>query len=443
MQPMASAAAPGLLWAVPFLGLLVSLALGPMLAPRFWHRHAAAVTGFWIAALLLPRAVAGGPAAAAAEAWHAVLTDYLPFITLLLALHVAAGGILLRGGPGGRPWGNTLMLAVGTLLGAVLGQAGAAIVLITPLLRANAHRRRKMHLPLFVILLVANAGGALSPLGNPPLYLGYLQGVPFFWPAQHLWQPFLLLAALLLAAFYVVDRVFAAREPPPPPVERLRLAGWGNIGLVLLTGAAVLAQQAGPAGEVALFGQPIAVTRLAAILAFAAVAVTSAAFTPRAIRQANDFSWVPMIEVAQVFLAVFITLSPVLALLRESMAGPLAPLLRLTLDSAGQPLPAAYFWLTGGLSAVLDNAPTYLVFFRLAGLHPPGLDPAQTHTLAALSAGAVFFGGLTYLGNAPNLIVRGIAAHRGVRMPGFLGYAVLAGAVLGPVLLVLTVVFFR
>ena len=443
MQPTPPALASGLAWAVPFLGLLVSLALGPMLAPRAWHRHAGAVIGFWIAALLLPRAVAAGPAAAAAEAWHAVLTDYLPFITLLLALHAAAGGILLRGGPGGTPAGNTLLLAVGTLLGAVLGQAGAAIVVITPLLRANAHRRRKVHLVLFVILLVANAGGALSPLGNPPLYLGYLQGVPFFWPARHLWAPFLLLAALLLAAFYGLDRVLAAGDPPPPPAERLHLRGWGNVGLVLLTGAAVLAQQAGPAGDVVLFGQAVAATRLAAVGVFAAVAALSAAFTPRALRQANDFSWAPMREVALVFLAVFVTLSPVLDLLREGMAGPLAPLLRLTLDQAGQPRPVAYFWLAGGLSAVLDNAPTYLVFFRLAGLHPPGLDPAQTGTLAALSAGAVFFGGLTYLGNAPNLIVRGIAAHRGVRMPGFLAYAALAGAVLAPVLLVLTAVFFR
>lgn len=442
MQP-AEIAAPGLIWAAPFVGVLASIAVLPALAPRFWHRRVGAVAGFWIASLLVPQVVAAGPAVAAESAWHAVLIQYLPFITLLFALYAAGGGVLIRGGPAGSPAGNTGVLAAGMALGMVMGQAGAAIVLINPLLRANAHRRRKVHLVLFVIVLVANASGALTPLGNPPLYLGFLQGVPFFWTTLHLLAPLLLLAGALLGVFYLVDRRLAAGEPAAPPAERLRIRGWGNAVLILLTGAVVLAQNATTGGEVSLFGQPVAVTRLAAIGAFLAVTILSATLTPRAIRQANEFAWAPMIEVGKLFLAIFITIEPVLAMLGAGLHGPLAWVLGLTLDRTGDPRPAAYFWLAGILSAFLDNAPTYLVFFKLAGLHPPSFAPGQVRELAALSAGAVFFGGLTYIGNAPNMMLRGVAAHRGVRMPGFFGFMAMAGAVLLPTFVVLTVVFFR
>ena len=441
MQP-AEIAAPGLIWAAPFLGVLASVAVLPALAPRFWHRRVGVVAGLWIASLLLPQAVVVGPAVAAGSAWHAVLIEYLPFVTLLFALYAAGGGVLIRGGPAGSPAGNTGMLAAGMALGIVMGQAGAAMVLINPLLHANAHRRRKVHLVLFVIVLVANASGALSPIGNPPLYIGFLQGVPFFWTTRHLLAPWLLLVGALLVAFYLVDRRLAGGEPVAPPAARLRIRGWGNAVLILLTGAVVLAQNATTGGELSLFGQPAAITRLAAIGAFLAVTILSAIFTPRAIRRANEFTWAPMIEVGKLFLAIFITINPVLQMLEAGLHGPFAWLLRLTLDRIGDPRPAAYFWLAGILSAFLDNAPTYLVFFKLAGLHPPSIEPSQMRELAALSAGAVFFGGLTYIGNAPNMMLRGVAAHRGVRMPGFFGFMAIAAAVLVPVFVVLTLVFF-
>jgi Na+/H+ antiporter NhaD/arsenite permease-like protein len=442
MQP-AEIAAPGLIWAAPFLGVLASIALLPALAPRLWHRRLGVVAGFWVALLLLPQAVAAGPAVAAASAWHAVLIEYLPFASLLVALYAAGGGVLIRGGPAGSPAGNTVMLVAGMALGVVMGQAGAAMVLINPLLHANAHRRRKVHLVLFVIVLVANASGVLTPLGNPPLYIGFLGGVPFFWTTQHLLVPLLLLAGVLLVTFYLIDRRLAAGEPARPRPERLRVRGWGNAVLILLTGAIVLTQDATTGGEFWLFGQPVAVTRLVAIGAFVAVTILSASFTPRAIRQANEFAWEPMIEVSKLFLAIFITIEPVLRMLEAGLHGPLAWVLRLTLNEAGDPRPMAYFWLAGILSAFLDNAPTYLVFFKLAGLHPPSIEPDQVRQLAALSAGAVFFGGLTYIGNAPNMMLRGVAAHRGVRMPGFFGFMTISAAVLLPVFLVLTLVFFR
>ncbi len=434
---------PSLPWAAPFLGVLLSIALLPMLAPRLWHRRMASIAGLWVAALLVPWGATAGAAAAGRLAWNAVVVEYLPFVTILLALYAAGGGVLVRGGPAGTPRGNTLMLAAGMGLGVVMGQAGAAMVMVNPLLHANAHRRRKVHLPLFLIVLVANASGALTPLGNPPLYIGFLQGVPFLWPARHLLLPLLVLTALLLAAFYVLDRTLAAAEPPPPAPGRLHVRGWGNLLLILLTGGVVLAQNAVDAGAVELGGESIPLMRLIAVGAFVAVAVVSAAATPRAIRQGNDFTWGPMREIALLFLAIFVTIDPVLQMLEGGLSGPLAPILRLTLGPDGAPRPIVFFWLAGILSAFLDNAPTYLVFFNVAGINPAAMTAAQASALAALSAGAVFFGGLTYIGNAPNMMVRGVAAHRGVRMPGFLGFLAMAAALLLPVFAVLTALFFR
>jgi Na+/H+ antiporter NhaD/arsenite permease-like protein len=295
---------------------------------------------------------------------------------------------------------------------------------------------------LFLIVLVANASGAVTPLGNPPLYIGLLHGVPFFWPARHLIAPLLVVTLALLGVFYLIDRHLAAAEPPPPKSQRFRIRGWCNIGLILLVILAVLAQGAVQPGHLVLAGQPADIAQLAGILVLAAVTLVSVRITPRAIRQANDFTWHPMAEVAMLFAGIFVTIAPVIDMLQAGMGGPLAPLLRLTLDAAGQPRPIAYFWLTGMLSAFLDNAPTYLVFFELAGLRPATLSDADSVVLAAISAGAVFFGGLTYIGNAPNMMLRAIAAHRGVRMPGFFGFMLLASCLLLPVLAVVGLLFF-
>lgn len=210
MQP----SAPGLVAAIPFAGLLASMAVFPILAPRFWHRRMGVVALLWSMALLAGQAHALGVGAAAVAVWHAMVNDYLPFVTLLLALYTAGGGVLLRGGLTGTPLGNTAMLAIGMVMGVVMGTTGASMVMIHPLLRANAHRQRKVHLVLFLIILVGNASGALTPLGNPPLYIGLLHGVPFFWPARHLALPLLMVSTVLLASFLAIDWRFAANEPP-------------------------------------------------------------------------------------------------------------------------------------------------------------------------------------------------------------------------------------
>jgi Na+/H+ antiporter NhaD/arsenite permease-like protein len=439
----AADAAPALAWGIPFAGTILSIGLLPVLVPRLWHRHMAVVAAFWILALLVPQAVLAGPAFAAHAAWHAVLLDYLPFVSLLLAMFTLGGGILVEGGPWGTPGGNTLLLAIGTMISGVIGPIGTSMVLIHPLLRANAHRRRKVHLVVFFIALVSNAGGAVTPLGNPPLYIGLLRGVPYAWPLLHLALPLALLAAALLLVFWLIDRHAAAGSPPPEPRGPLRLRGRVNLALLLLVVGAVLAQSVWRPGATALFGVSIGIERLAGIGVFLAVSLLSMAITPAPLRTANMFSWAPMAEVAKLFAAIFITITPVLAMLAATTNGPLAPLLKFSADAQGHPSPLAYFWLTGTFSAFLDNAPTYLVFFDLAGGDPVRLTGALSRTLQAISLGSVVFGALTYIGNAPNMMVRSVAAHRGLRMPGFFGYMAWSCALLLPMFVALTLLFFR
>jgi Na+/H+ antiporter NhaD/arsenite permease-like protein len=443
-MPCSAEAAPhtgpvsGPIWGLPFVGMLLSIAVFPILAPRFWHNRMGLVALGWSLALLLPMAATAGIGTASFAVWHAAWAEFLPFVLLLLALFAAGGGILVRGGPSGTPLGNTSMLALGTVLAGVMGTTGAAMVLIHPLLRANAHRTRKLHIVIFFIVLVANIGGATTPLGDPPLYIGFLHGVPFFWPLHALLPPMLLVACPLLAIFYGMDRYFAVAELPSAARERFRLRGKFNIGLISVVVLTVLVQGVWRPGDVSLLGQEIGIERLAGMAVFAAVTLVSAAFTPRAVREGNDFNWHPMKEVGILFAALFLTIGPVMAMLDAGMDGPMAFLLRLTLTPQGDLHPIAMFWLSGMLSAFLDNAPTYLVFFHLAGGDAAQLTGPLHPVLTAISAGAVFFGALTYIGNAPNMMVRSIAAHRGVKMPGFFAYFGLASALLLPILALLS-----
>ncbi len=433
---------PGLIWGIPFAGLLVSVAVFPLLAPRLWHHRMGTVMALWTLALLVPQAILTSPGFAAASAWHAILIEYLPFVALLLALFTAGGGILLEGGPWGTPAGNTLLLAIGVALAGVMGTTGVSMVLIHPLLRNNAHRRKRVHLVVFFIVLCANAGGITSPLGDPPLYIGFLRGVPFGWPLVHLLEPLLVLTLPLLTAFYFLDRHQARGDVMPVRSNALRLRGSANLGLVAVVVGCVLGQGIWHPGDVVLFGQAIEIERLAGTIVLFGVAALSWVITPRSIRARNLFTWAPMEEVGKLFAAIFITIGPVLLMLGAGREGPLAGLLALTMDSSGQPMPIAYFWMAGSLAAVLDNAPTYLVFFQLAGDDATKLTGELAPVLRALSAGAVFFGGLTYIGNAPNMMVRSIAAHRGIKMPSFFGYTAWAAALLLPMFGVLTLVYF-
>ena len=414
----ATADVPGLAWGLPFLGVLLSIALMPIFAPRLWVRRIGVFSLAWALALMLPQALATGPLFALSAAWHVLVVDYLPFITLLLAIYAVGGGILLEGGPWGTPLGNTALMTLATVLAGILGPIAVSMVLIHPLLRANAHRTHKVHLVVFFIVLVCNVGGATTALGNPPLYIGLLQGIPFFWPATQVWKIVLVLAVPLLAVFWWLDRRSAALSPPPAARRHLHMRGWLNIALLALLVITVLIQTVWHPGNITLLGADVAIERLAGAIVFALVAIAATTSTPLAVHEANMFSWEPMVEVAKLFAAIFVTITPAIAMLAAGFDGPLGPLLRLTADAAGQPRPIAYFWFAGILSAFLDNAPTYLLFFQLAGGDTTQLTGPLAPTLMALSAGSVCFGAITYIGNAPNMMVRGVAAHRGVRMPG-------------------------
>jgi Na+/H+ antiporter NhaD/arsenite permease-like protein len=441
-----SGAELSLAWGLPFAGLLLSIALMPLLAGPIWHHHYGKIAAGWALLLVLPFAAVFGPIVAASEVWHILLQEYIPFIALLLALYVTGGGVLLKGTLIGTPATNTALLAFGTVIASVMGTTGASMLLIRPVLRANAFRQRKTHTFVFFIFLVSNIGGSLTPLGDPPLYLGFLKGVSFFWTTTHLFSEFLVCAVLLLAAYYVLDSLAWAREKPTLPVierrEKLSIEGYANLWLIGAVVVMVLAQGYWQPGDVALFGEKIGLERLVGVAVFVGIAAISIWVTPRQLRDDNGFAWGAIAEVAKLFAAIFVTMAPVLAILRAGTAGAAAPLVALTSGAGGEPIPWVYFWLSGALSSFLDNAPTYLVFFNLAGGDPAHLMAEGALTLAAISCGAVFMGANSYIGNAPNFMVKAIVEEQGVRMPSFFGYCAWALVVLIPLFVLVTFIFF-
>ncbi len=411
---------------IPFAGTLLSFAILPGLLPRFWHRRMAAIIGFWVTLGFVLQTLEHGVQAAGLALWQVTFAEFLPFIVLLLALYALGGGISIRGGALGRPGGNLLLLIAGTVLASIMGTIGAALVLIHPLLAANGYRYEKRHLVMAFIILVGNAGGALSPLGDPPLLVGFLRGVPFFWPLIHLLLPLLLLAVPMLALTFGLDVWLAAKEPRRRP-ERLRIRGLLNIALLLLLIAVIPLEGIWHPGNVTVLSATIPLEHLAVMLVEAGCILASELFTPKAIRSQNRFAWQAMREIIILFFAIFATIGPAFALLRAAQI---------------PPLPLAWFWASGFASAVLDSAPTYLVFFEAGGGHAAALTQGSAPLLTAIAAGSVFFGPLTYLGNAPNLMIRDIAARRGVRMPGFFTFAGIMALVLLPIYGLMSLVFF-
>jgi Na+/H+ antiporter NhaD/arsenite permease-like protein len=451
-QAAAAAAIDGaelrLPWAIPFIGILLTIAIAPLLLPKIWHQHYGKLAFIWSALTVAPLAAIYGVDSALAAFAHTMLGEYLSFIVLLFALYVIAGGILVTGNLRGTPLVNTTILAVGTLIASVVGTTGAAMILIRPLIRANAARINNVHVVVFFILLVANVAGALSPLGDPPLFVGFLHGIDFFWTTRHLWQQTALAAGLLLAAFVLLDLryyrkdrlVTTVGEEVPPLAPRIS----GSINLVLIAAvlAAILACAMWTPGiGFEIYGSRIELQNVLRDGALVLMALLSLALTPNEHREANGFTWEPIVEVAILFAGIFTCIIPVVLMLEAGAAGGFAWLLT-AVTPGGSPHPLAYFWLTGILSAFLDNAPTYLVFFELAGGNAHTLMGELALTLEAISLGAVFMGALTYLGNAPNLMIYAIAVERGVKMPNFFGYMVWSGSIMLPVLALLTFLFF-
>ncbi|HTQ82574.1 MAG TPA: sodium:proton antiporter [Pseudolabrys sp.] len=433
-------ASMGWLWALPFAGILLSIALGPLIAAHFWHAHYGKIAALWALITLAALTLRYGVSAAVAALLHALLGEYMSFIILLFALYTVAGGLLITGNLGGKPWSNAALLVCGTALASIIGTTGTSVVLIRPLIRANAMRAHNVHIVVFFILLVANVGGALSPLGDPPLLIGFLRGVDFLWPLRHLWLQTLISAGLILAIFVALD-LWMARRDGPATTEGAAVRVYGLINLPLMAaivGVILLSAAWQPSMELDIYGTVLSLQNLLSAAALVIIALASLWLTPDEHRAANGFTWEPIVEVAKLFAGIFVCIIPVLAMLGAGRDGPFAFLLEAVTARDGTPHEAAYFWLTGGLSAFLDNAPTYLVFFELASGNAKELMGPLAGTLAAISMGAVYMGALTYIGNAPNLMVYAIANEQGVKMPSFFGYLFWAACVLVPLFLILT-----
>jgi Na+/H+ antiporter NhaD/arsenite permease-like protein len=525
-------------WVMPFAGMLLSIALGPLIAPHFWHGNYGKVAAGWIVLFSVPFLVTF-KGDAFYEILHIVLLDYVPFIILLAALFTAAGGICLKGSLRGSPAVNTAILAIGTILASWMGTTGAAMLLIRPILRANAWRKHQVHVVVFFIFLVANIGGSLTPLGDPPLFLGFLKGVDFFWTMKLL--PVMApLAIFLLAVFFIFDSLMFKKEGKAPDDGEkvpLKLEGGINFAMVGCIIAAILlstwlgknkftdptvAEEMAPKIEAAefemktakadlvnyvtenkdavlddsnseyhekrvahlhsvsdvnqlratkthdetkglhIYGVAVPFSNLIRDVLLILIALVSLKLTPMYkmekddhghevpaegeeesnVRAANGFTWEPILEVAKLFIAIFICMIPALKILQSGVDGSLSSVVLAVQSSTNDPVNMMYFWLTGMLSSFLDNAPTYVVFFNTAGGDPTSLMGPMAKTLLAISCGAVFMGANTYIGNAPNFMVKAIAEENGVKMPSFFGYMAWSVAILIPTFILLTLFFF-
>lgn len=438
----------GLLWVIPFAGILLSIAIMPLVAPHFWHHNFGKLSAMWAALFIVPFALMYGFQLTLFELLHVALLEYIPFIILLFSLFTVTGGLRVITRLQGTPSFNTGLLAIGTALASWMGTTGAAMALVRPLIRANAWRSRKTHVFVFFIFLVANIGGSLTPLGDPPLFLGFLKGVPFFWPTVHMFLPMLVCASILLVVFYIFDTIMFKREAVPVPEvdpngDTFRLEG--SVNLVLLAGVVASVLLSGvwkPGISFEVYHVHVELQNVVRDVLLLVIAGLSMILTDNATREANDFSWFPIQEVAKLFAGIFVTIIPAIAILKAGAAGSLSPIIDGVSTAEGQPIDAMYFWATGILSSFLDNAPTYLVFFNTAGGDAAALTGPLTSTLLAISAGAVFMGANTYIGNAPNFMVRSIVEQSGVRMPSFFGYMLWSIVFLLPLFALITWLWF-
>jgi len=434
-------------WVIPFVCMLLSIAICPLVAGEFWHHHFGKIAVGWGLAFLIPCAISFGFSTALEQFLHSIVGEYVPFIILLLSLFTVAGGIRLTGSLVGTPAVNTLLLFIGAALASWMGTTGAAMLLIRPLLRANAHRKYRVHSVVFFIFLVANIGGCLTPLGDPPLFLGFLKGVPFFWTLTHLWVEWLFACVVLLAVYFVLDTVLYGKEGKPVPKkqsnEKLGLEGSVNFILLGCIVAAVLVSGMwNPEKEIHIYGHVgYALQSLCRDIFLLVIAFISWKITSRESRKLNGFTWFPIIEVGKLFFGIFVSMIPAISILQAGTKGALANVINLVSNPDGSPVNAMYFWLTGALSSFLDNAPTYVVFFNAAGGDPAVLTTSLASTLVAISLGAVFMGANTYIGNAPNFMVRSIAEDQGVAMPSFFGYMMWSVGILIPTFILVTLLF--
>ncbi len=436
-----------LFWAIPFAAILLSIALFPLLAPHFWHHNYGKISLIIGVIFFLLFTIFKGASMSFFYLLEVYLLEFIPFIVLLLALFTVAGGIRLKGELVGSPKLNVILILIGTALASWMGTTGAAMLLIRPILRANAWRKYRTHVVVFFIFLVANIGGSLTPLGDPPLFLGFLKGVDFTWTLTAMLPPMLVAVAILITVFFIMDTYFYKKEPGEPEKttggEKLGLEGSANLLLLPLIPVSFLvaSMKLGNAFTVHHVSMPTASLLQVSILLV--ITVASLIITKKEVREANEFTWEPILEVAKLFATIFITMVPPIAMLKAGAEGPLGAIIRSLTDANGQFINANFFWSTGILSSFLDNAPTYLVFFNTAGGNAAELMGPLYTTLLAISVGAVFMGANTYIGNAPNFMVKSIAEESGVPMPSFFGYLIKYSlTILIPTFIIITLIFF-
>ncbi len=423
--------------AFPYITLMLALALVPLLLPQIWHRfekHILVALTLWTLVMVLR--IEGVQSLQTLS--QMFIHEYLAFITLIFALFSVAGGIHIQFNLADSLKNNLLILLTGAVLANLIGTTGASIVLIRPFLRLNQHRPYKTHLGVFFIFIVANIGGSLTPLGDPPLFLGYLAGVDFTWTVRHGWLPLVIALTLCLTIFTIIDRLRNKHHVSQRHNVGIRIEGGINMFLmgviVVLTLVAPLLN-----GDpvVVLMGAEISWQDLARDFGYIGLGLTSLVLTPKHIHHEQHFNFEPLKEVARVFLVIFLSLIPISAMLKLGAAGPFQTLFNFA-HFQGLPIDTRYFWLSGSLSAFLDNAPTYLLFFKMAGGNAQVLMHQLPSTLLAISLGSVYMGAITYIGNAPNFMVRSLAKQSGVEMPSFMGYIIWSSLVLLPILYVLS-----
>lgn len=436
-------------WAAPFACMLLSIAILPLVFSEFWSNHFGKISLGWALLFLLPFTLTYGINDSFATLEHTIIMDYVPFIILLFALFTISGGVRITGTLVGTPLTNTAILGVGTLLASLMGTTGASMLLIRPLLQANAHRRYKTHSIVFFIFLVANIGGSLTPLGDPPLFLGFLKGVSFFWTTTHIYKQMLFASFVLLGVYFLLDKHLLTKEGKTKPagseVRRPKSLGIeGKVNLLLLLGvigAVLVSGIWNPEREYQVFEVHVQLQDLVRDVLLLALAGLSLLLTAKETRKRNDFSWEPIEEVAKLFFGIFVTMIPAIGMLKAGEHGAFSSIIGLVTND-GVPVNHMYFWLSGILSSFLDNAPTYLVFFNTAGGDAAHLMIEAPLTLAAISCGSVFMGANSYIGNAPNFMIRSIAEAQGVKMPSFFGYMVWSFGILIPLFLIMTFIFF-
>ena len=443
-----------LAFCIPFAGLLLCIAVLPLVKAEWWEAHQPHAVVFWSLLFVLPFAFVYGPGQAFEKVLECIVDDYLTFIILLFGLFCVSGNITMSGDLAGSPRVNVGLLALGTLLSSWVGTTGASMLMVRPMIKMNAWRKRRSHIMVFFIFLISNIGGCLTPIGDPPLLMGFMRGVPFFW-SLHLFPVLLFNVVILLTIFYFLDRrayrkdIAEGLKPDiSKPGTEVHILGLHNliflamiVAAVILSGTlpgmAAFQDAEGAVRGIHLFGEvTLTYPALIEVMIILVAAFLSFKTTSVEIRRKNHFTWGAIQEVAVLFVGIFITMQPALMILKANGA------------SLGLNKPFEMFWATGCLSSFLDNTPTYLVFLTTAGAlgftegMPTILGTVPIAMLEAISCGAVFMGANTYIGNAPNFMVKSISDENGIRMPSFFGYLLWSVTFLIPVFLLDTLVFF-